>query len=482
MTLRALAVASEIFPLVKTGGLADVVGALPAALRHYGVETRTLVPGYPAVMAAIEDASTLVEIADLFGGPAAIVAGRAKALDLFAIVAPHLYDRPGNPYLDAAGADWPDNAERFAALGYIAAGIGSGSIGSFRPHIVHGHDWQAGMAPVYLRYGEAPPRTVMTIHNIAFQGQFPAAIFKSLKLPPAAFAVDGVEYYGKVGYLKGGLQSADAITTVSPTYAEEICTPTGGMGLDGLLRSRRDVLTGIVNGIDTDIWNPATDPSLDQRYNARTLSRRMANKRAIEMRFALAPGTGPLYCVVSRLTWQKGMDILSASIDGLVASGARLALLGSGEAAIEAELLAASDRHGGRVGVVIGYDEKISHLLQGGSDAILIPSRFEPCGLTQLYGLRYGCVPVVARVGGLADTIIDANEAALAADAATGIQFALSDGGSLETALARANRLHRDAKAWSGMQRRGMKFDLSWTHSAKRYADLYRSLVEQEDA
>jgi starch synthase len=483
MTLRVLSVASEIFPLVKTGGLADVVGALPGALERHGIETRTLVPGYPAVMEAVEDKIELAELDDLFGGPASIVAGKAKGLDLLAIDAPHLYSRPGNPYLSPAGVDWPDNAHRFAALGFVAAEIGTGNIPGFVPDVVHAHDWQAAMAPVYLRYGSgARPRTAITIHNIAFQGQFPAAIFAALKLPASAFAIDGVEYYGNVGFLKGGLQSADAITTVSPTYAEEICTPAGGMGLDGVLRSRRDVLTGIVNGIDATIWDPANDPALELRYNTRSLPRRAANKRAVEARFAVEPGDGPLYCVISRLTWQKGMDLLAAKTDWLVASGVRLALLGTGEASIEQEFLAAAQEYKGRVGVVIGYDEKLSHLLQGGSDAILIPSRFEPCGLTQLYGLRYGCVPIVARVGGLADTIIDANEAALASNAATGIQFALSDAGSLDNALSRARRIYRDEKAWRAMQQRGMNVDVSWTRSARRYADLYRALVGEGSA
>jgi starch synthase len=478
MTLKVLAVASEIFPLVKTGGLADVVGALPAALSEHGIETRTLVPGYPSVVSALDDPEVLAEIGDLFGGPAQLLAGHASGLALFVLDAPHLYDRPGNPYLGPDGRDWPDNADRFAALSYIAAEMATGAVPGFEPDVLHTHDWQTGLAPVYVRHFPGRRvKTIITVHNIAFQGLFPAATFASLRLPAASFAIDGVEYYGGVSYLKGGLQSADAITTVSPSYAEEICTPAGGMGLDGVLRARRNALTGIVNGIDTRIWNPETDTALKHRYNARTLARRVTNKRAIEEVFGLDRSDGPLYCVVSRLTWQKGMDILAGSLGPLIAAGARLALLGSGEAAIEQEFLAAADRHAGRIGVRIGYDEALSHLLQGGADAILIPSRFEPCGLTQLYGLRYGCVPIVARVGGLADTIIDANEAALAANAATGIQFTLAASGALETALARAERLYGDAKTWSGMQRRGMKVETSWTRSAKRYADLYRSLV-----
>lgn len=395
MTLRVLAVASEVFPLVKTGGLADVVGALPGALREHGIEIRTLVPGYPAVMAALEAPEVVHRIDDLFNGPAAVIAARAKGLDVFVLDAPEFYHRPGNPYLGPSGKDWPDNAERFAALAFAAAELATGALASFIPDVVHAHDWQSALVPVYLHYSaKARPRTIMTVHNLAFQGQFAATLFPSLGLPQSAFAIDGVEYYGKVSFLKGGLQCADAITTVSPTYAEEICTPAGGMGLDGLLRARRHVVSGIVNGVDTEIWNPETDAALEQRYNSRTLPRRAANKRATEKRFGLDTGDGPLFCVVSRLTGQKGMDVLATSLDALVGLGGRLALLGSGEKALEQEFIAAAKRHEGRVAVVTGYDEKLSHLLQGSADAILIPSRFEPCGLTQLYGLRYGCVPV----------------------------------------------------------------------------------------
>jgi starch synthase len=476
---RVLAVASEIFPLVKTGGLADVVGALPAAVRTHGIEMRTLVPGYPAVLAALEpDGTTASTYDDLFGGPARILAGRAKGLDLFVLDAPHLFTRPGNPYLGPEGSDWPDNWKRFAAFGLAASDIGRGTIPSFVPAVVHAHDWQAALAAVYLHYAEGPrARSVVTIHNIAFQGHFPASILAELRLPAAAYSIDGVEYYGGVGYLKGGLKLADAITTVSPTYAEEICTPAGGMGLDGLLRARRSLLSGIVNGIDVDIWNPATDSALPAPYTSARLAARAKNKREVERRFSLDIGEGVIFTVVSRLTGQKGMDLLGECIDGMVASGARLALLGSGDPALEGAFRAAAGRHGGRIGVVTGYDEHLAHLLQGGADAILIPSRFEPCGLTQFYGLRYGCVPVVARVGGLADTIIDANDAALDAGVATGIQFLPVDMWNLQRAITRAGELYADRKTWQTMQRRGMKADVSWNRSAARYAALYESLA-----
>ena len=479
--IAVLAVASEVFPLVKTGGLADVVGALPAALKPHDVEMRIMVPGYPAIMAALKKAEPVHRYARLFGGKARLVAGKAAGLSLIVLDAPHLFDRPGNPYLGPDGDDWPDNWKRFAALGRAAADIGTGKVAAFAPDIVHAHDWHAGLAPVFLHYAKEPAaKSVMTVHNLAFQGNFPPSILPALGLPKAAFAVDGVEYYGRVGFMKGALQLADAITTVSPSYAAEICTPAGGMGFDGLLRARRDVLTGILNGVDTDVWNPATDRALAATYDAATLRRRAENRRAVEKAFGLQPGPGMLFAVVSRLTSQKGMDVLGQCIDGIVASGASLAVLGAGDAMLEGMFHSAAMRHAGRVAIATGYDERLSHLLQGGADAILVPSRFEPCGLTQFYGLRYGCVPIVARVGGLADSIVDANEAGLAAGVATGIQFLPVEQFGLETALARAAALYRDRAAWTRVQKRGMKTDVSWAASAARYAALYRDLVKRK--
>ena len=477
--MKVLAVASEVYPLIKTGGLADVVGALPTALKPHSVEMRVLVPGYPAIAAALKSAEPLHEYAKLFGGKATLVAGSAAGLDLIVLDAPHLFDRPGNPYLAPGGGDWPDNWKRFAALGQVAADIGTGKLAAFRPDVVHCHDWHAGLTPALLHYAKGPAaKSVMTIHNLAFQGNFPPAVFPFLGLPDAAFSVDGLEYYGNVSFMKGGLQLADAITTVSPSYAAEICTPGGGMGFDGLLRARRDVLSGILNGIDTGVWNPASDAALPAPYGAASLGRRAANRRAVEEAFGLDPAAGMIFAVVSRLTWQKGMDVLGDCVDGLVARGARLAVLGTGDAALEGMFHAAASRHRGRVGMIAGYDERLSHLMQGGADAILVPSRFEPCGLTQFCGLRYGCVPVVARVGGLADSIVDANDAAIAAEVATGIQFMPVEPAGLDAALARAIALHRDQAVWTRMQKRGMKTDVSWTVSAGRYAALYRSLAE----
>jgi starch synthase len=478
--MNILSVASEVFPLVKTGGLADVVGALPPALAAHGVHATTFVPGYPGPAAKLKKKKQVHTYADLFGARASILRGEAAGLDLFVLNAPTLFDRKGGPYGDASGAEFPDNWRRFAAFSRAAADLARGVVEGYVPDIVHVHDWQAAMTLAYLRYDGVAIPSVMTVHNLAFQGQFPASIFPELGLPAAAQSVEGVEYYGGVGFLKAGLQAAGAITTVSPTYAQEIRTPEFGMGLDGMMNARAGDLFGIVNGINTDIWNPETDAHLAARYSVRSLKARKANKAALEERFGLDHGPGPLFCVVSRLTWQKGMDVLVEAVDGLVAAGGRLAVLGSGDAALEGALLAAASRHRGKVGMVVGYDEPLSHLMQGGADAILIPSRFEPCGLTQLYGLRYGCVPVVARTGGLADTIIDANEAALSAGVATGFQYEPSAPGGLYHAISRAMEAHARPAEWAAMQRQGMKSDLSWKKSAARYVELYQSLIAKK--
>ena len=481
--LRVLSVASEVFPLIKTGGLADVTGALPGALAPQGVQMRTLLPGYPQVIAALEGGESVHKWRSLFGGSARLLSGSAKSLDLLVLDAPHLFNRPGNPYVDATGKDWPDNAERFAALSFVAAEVGRGLLGGYWPDVVHAHDWQAGLVPAYLRYGKAnknarKPPCVITVHNIAFQGQFPSTLLEKLNLSADAFTMEGVEYYGQIGFLKAGLALADHITTVSPTYAAEIQGSEMGMGLDGLLRHRAHALTGILNGVNTDDWNPAADTQLVARYDATKLEARKRNKTAIRKAFNLTTDeNAPLITVVSRLAWQKGMDILLAALPRVLDEGAQLVLLGAGDAALQTEFTAAAARYRGKVGIVLGYNEGLSHLLQGGADAILIPSRFEPCGLTQLYGLRYGTVPIVARVGGLADTIIDANDAALAAGVATGFQFTPVTADALGTAVARAVRIYRDPATWRAMQQRGMATDVSWRRPATQYAALYKDLA-----
>jgi starch synthase len=468
--LHVLAVASEVYPLIKTGGLADVAGALPSALAEQGVAVTTLVPGYPAVMAALTGATPVMESPDLFGGPATVLRGTAGGLDILAIRATHLYDRPGNPYTGPDGRDWPDNAQRFAGLAAMAASIGRGAVKGYKPAVIHAHDWQAGLTAAYLHYGGArPPPSVFTLHNLAFQGQFPANLLSELGLPAAGFRFDGIAHHGAIGYLKAGLQLSSRVTTVSPTYADEIRTEAGGMGLDGLLRYRGDAVSGILNGIDTAVWNPAADPLIASRYDAKDLKARGANRAALQRRFGLAPETkAPLFGVISRLTWQKGLDLLLEALPVLLQNGGQLALLGAGDPALEAGFKAAAAAHPGRIGVQIGYDEALAHQIQAGVDALLVPSRFEPCGLTQLCALRYGAVPVVSRVGGLADTV---------EDGVTGIVFDDLTAVGLGEAMIRMVRLHAKPGALRALMGAGMARDVSWRSPARQYAEIYHALA-----
>lgn len=478
--MKVLSISSEAFPLVKTGGLGDVAGALPLALAARGVQMKTLLPGYPAVMKTVTGLTKKVEFDNLLGERATLLEARYKGLDLLVLDAPTLFDRPGGPYVDANGRDYDDNWRRFAVFSLAGARIAAGAMPDWKPALVHAHDWQTAMTPVYMRYAHEPEvPSILTIHNIAFQGQFASVIFPALGLPPHAMGVEGIEYYGDVGFLKGGMQTATAITTVSPSYAEEIHHPQFGMGLEGLINARATSVHGIVNGIDIDVWNPETDSHLARNYSAKTLAARVTNRQAVAARFGLDDDDSLLFCVISRLTWQKGMDILSETIDSIVGMGGRIAILGAGDVALETAFLSAANRHKGRVGVVIGYNEPLSHLMQAGCDSIIIPSRFEPCGLTQLYALRYGCVPLVARTGGLNDTIVDANHAAIISGSATGVQFTLTDTNSMLYALRRTFKLHDDRKLWVRVQKQGMKTDVSWDASASEYASLYSSLLSK---
>jgi starch synthase len=432
------------------------------------------------VLHKLQNARSVLKEADFFGGPAELLAGKTEGLKIFALDAPHLFGRGGNPYVAPDGYSWQDNPQRFAALSYAAFLIGQGAISDFMPEIIHVHDWQAALAPAYVHYSDGPhPATVLTIHNIAFQGLAPPALLQILRLPAASFNVDGLEFYGSVNALKAGIQYADRITTVSPTYAAEICTPENGMGLDGLLRARNTILTGIVNGIDTAVWDPARDPSLPTPFSARSPTGKRRCKSTLQHRFGLdLSETALLYGVVSRLSHQKGLDVLLDALDTLLATGAQLAVLGSGDTALQEGFIAAAARHPGRIGVMLGYDEPVAHLIQAGADAILVPSRFEPCGLTQLCALRYGALPVVSRVGGLADTVIDANQAALAAKVATGVQFAPVTADALRSALTRTAALWSRPEEWAILRRNALRSDVSWTEPAKSYANLYTSLIE----
>jgi len=468
---------------MKTGGLGEVAETLPAALRAAGVDARILVPAYPGVRAALRAAHAIAEAARPGGAfpPTQVLAGATAAgVPVFAVDCPALYARSGDPYCDALGRDWPDNHLRFGLLAKIAARIALGLPGlEWAPQLVHCNDWHTGLAPAYLHFAAAAKvRSVFTIHNIAFQGLFPRDALEPLALPVQAYAMDGIEYHGKLSFLKAGIQYADALTTVSPTHAREIQGEELGFGLGGLLRQRAPRLSGILNGLDAAQWNPATDVHLAQRYDSATLEAKAANKSALQQRLQLAVNDDmPLLGVVSRLTSQKGLDLLIRTAREVMNLPAQLAVLGSGDKALEQHFAALARTHHGRCAVIIGFDEALAHLIEAGADIFVMPSRYEPCGLNQMYSLRYGTPPAVRATGGLADTVVDCNAATLAAGTANGFVFTEPTPQALLAALERAVGTWRDRARWRDLQRNGMRLDFSWRASAQRYCDLYRTLI-----
>jgi len=491
--MKVLFVCSELFPLLKTGGLADVCAALPPALQRAGCDVRVLLPGFPSILAGV----TQLDLSDqaavhlpmgqgphpLAGPPGRLLRAElpGSLLPCYVLHAPSLFDRPGNPYLDPHGEPWADNAERFAWLSWAAACLGQGLDEGWQPDILHCHDWHTGLAPLYLslpqgREGERAA-SVFTIHNLAYQGLFPADIFPSLGLPDHLYGVDGLEFYNQVSFMKAGLQFADRITTVSPTYAREILTQEQGAGLDGVLRARSALVSGILNGVDYEVWSPAQDPVLEQAFDAHCLERKQHAKKQLQTRMGLTPDAGALVLgVVSRLTDQKGLHLLADVLDDAVVMGAQLALIGSGDPAIEQAFLEAAQKYPGRVSVQMGYDEAIGHSIIAGSDVILVPSKFEPCGLTQLYGLRYGTLPLVHRVGGLADTVVDASPAHLADGSACGFVFDDFSTQGLRVALQRAHDLYAQPKVWTAVAQHAMHLRFDWQVAAGQYLALYKSL------
>lgn len=487
--MKVLFVTPECYPLVKTGGLADVAGALPLALAPLGADVRVLLPAYPGVRGRLRKVRTVATLPGLMGGDGALLEGTtADGLRVWLVHAPHLFERAGGgPYLGPDGHDWPDNHRRFAALSWVGAVLGTGVIDTgWRPDVLHLHDWQAALTAAYLHYDPVMaaerPATVLTIHNLAFQGLFDGALAPSIGLPGHVMDVDGLEYWGHLSFLKAGVVWADHLTTVSPTYAREIVTPANGMGFDGLLRARARSLTGIVNGIDDQLWDPATDTHLAppySTYSTRRLHAKATSKAALQRELGLEVRPDvPLFSVVSRLSHQKGLDLLLQAWQRVAHRGAQLAVLGTGEPGLEEGFRHLVDHHRQQVAAVIGFDEGLSHRMQAGADAIVVPSRFEPCGLTQLYGLRYGTLPIVARVGGLADTVIDANEAALRDGVATGFVFSPVEAGPLAVALERACDLFAEQPGWQKVQKRAMTRDVGWDLAAGRYLAVYQDLVE----
>jgi len=480
--MKILFATSEAHPLAKTGGLADVSGALPAALNRIGADVRMLLPGYPSVLDKAENLTRRFHIDLPVHGETALLSGfmPGTRVPLYVIEHDGYFKRDGL-YQDKAGKDWIDNALRFGLLSQFAAWLaGPQTPLDFRPDILHCNDWQTGMAPAYLHFGKAPRTpSIFTVHNLAYQGIFPATTLDDLGLPAESFSMHGVEYFGKLSFLKAGLFYATRLTTVSPTYAQEIQTETFGMGFQGLLTARKDVLHGILNGIDTVEWNPSKDKYLDAPYGLDNLAGKALNKLAIQDAFGLERNPNvPLMGMVSRLTLQKGSDVVIKAVPRLIEMGAQIAVLGNGDSALENSWRKLAADHPGKVAVRIGYDEGLSHRIEAGCDLFLMPSRFEPCGLNQMYSLRYGTPPVVNKVGGLADTVVHASLNHLSHGIATGFVLDTLDVDNLIETVRRAFVLFRHKLAWRQLVRNGMQRNFSWENSAREYLDVYKAAIK----
>lgn len=483
--MRVLHACAEVYPLLKTGGLADVTAGLPPALMALGCDVRLVLPGFPAICAGVAARRTVASLPARFGAAAIrlTLGVLPDGVPAYVIEAPQLYDRPGNPYADADGHAYADNHRRFALLGWVAARLAQGLDPAWTAQVVHAHDWHAGLAAAYLRAdamaGSAQPvASVITVHNLAYQGVFGFDTFHELGLPDSFFGIDGVEFHGQVSFLKAGLFYADRITTVSPTYAREIQAPEQGCGLDGLLRTRAADLTGILNGVDAAVWNPATDAAIAARYDVASLLAKALCRAALQAETGLgAQDTAPVFGVVSRLTDQKGLHLVLAAMHDILAQGGQLVLLGTGDAHLEAAFAALAQANPAAVSVEIGYDEAKAHRIIAGCDVILVPSRFEPCGLTQLYALAYGTLPLVRRVGGLADSVVDATPQNLDDASATGIVFDDFTPQAFAEAIRRAFVLFARQDAWRAVQQAGMGQSFGWDAAAARLLALYERIV-----
>lgn len=477
---KLLFVASEVYPLIKTGGLADVAGSLPEVLRQKGMDVRLLMPAYQQVLENIDEPTTVAEL-DLAGTRLRILATELPGTGVVTWLLDHpsFSERSGNPYHDTQGNPWPDNADRFLLLSRLAAAISTAEAGlDWHPDVLHCNDWHTGPAVALTHMHESRPRTVFTIHSLAHMGLFDRATFDRLQLPTHFWQDNALEFYDQCSFIKGGLVYADYITTVSPTYAGEICEAPGGMGLEGLLSQRRDRLVGILNGIDTQVWDPAVDPYLEYNYDADTLEQKAANKAGLQCDLGMVPQEGiPLVGLVGRLAEQKGLELILPVLEDILASPAQVVVLGTGEPEYERRLQEIAAAHHGSMAVVLAYNESLAHRIEAGADIFLMPSLFEPCGLNQLYSLRYGTLPVVREVGGLADTVVDVNPQTLEEGTATGFVFRQPDAAVLLDTVRRAVQQWHQQDSWRQLQRTAMRQEFSWQRSADRYLELYDSVI-----
>jgi starch synthase len=475
---KVLFVTPEVHPLVKTGGLADVSGSLPIALKALRCDIRITLPAYKSVLDKASPAQPIVSLSLPGSIQVRILETRlpGSSVKVWLVDSPRHFHRDGGPYLDQQGKDWPDNAERFATFARAVERIALGNAGlGWRPELVHCNDWQSGLVPALLSLAAGRPATVFTIHNLSYQGLFPREVFTRLDLPAELWSMHGLEYFGSLSFIKGGLVYADMLSTVSPQYAREICTPAFGCGLESLLQHRSDRLVGILNGADYREWNPARDPYIPATYNAHTLHKKQENKAALQREMRLPVDSGiPLLGMIGRLVEQKGFDLVLDALPELTRRSVQLVVLGSGEKSLERRLQAAVKDHPAHVAAHLGYDEALAHRIEAGCDMFVMPSRFEPCGLNQIYSLRYGTVPIVHRTGGLANTVIDATEANLKAGIATGFMFDRPTSEALLHAVGRALECYRRPRVWKQVVFQGMQQDFSWRRSAQQYLSLYR--------
>ena len=478
--MRILFASSEAFPLAKTGGLGDVSASLPTALKRRRHDVRLVLPAYPRATSRIADATRLPGPAD---APWSLIQGYLPGTPVMVYLVdwPIFFERDGDPYRATDGSDWPDNAQRFAAFGRAVAALAVNEAQlDWAPEVLHLNDWQTGLVPVFLRDHPRRPPTLFTIHNLAYQGLFPAGARHDLGLPEDLWHMHALEFHGQVSFMKAGLVFSDLITTVSPTYAREIQTPESGMGLDGVLRARSASLHGILNGVDYQEWNPERDGYLDAHYGVDDLAGKARNKASLQREFHLEVREDmPLLGHVGRMVEQKGIDLLMEACAPFLAAGrVQLALVGSGERRFEEAARALAMTYPKHCSVVIAYNESLAHRIEAGSDAFLMPSRFEPCGMNQMYSLRYGTPPIVHATGGLADTVIDANPATLADGTATGFSFVPATASALGGAIERFLELFEEPgqERWRAMIRSGMARDFGWSQSSVAYLELYRSL------
>jgi starch synthase len=480
MAIRALYVTSEVYPLAKTGGLADVSAALPAALRETGIDVRLVTPAYPH---ALDRAPSLRAVSRL-GRVSGCPDGRllettlpGSRVPVWLVDRPSLFNRGGGLYQGPDGRDWADNAQRFAALCSAALAISDGLIDGWQPDVVHANDWHAGLVPLLLAPRIAPrPATLFTIHNLAYQGLFRAVEFGQLGLAPTLF--ESMEFYGSISFLKAAICSADEITTVSPTYAREILTTEYGCGLEGLLKTKEPLISGILNGADYGVWDPRSDPDLIAHYSTRSMAGKLTSKRTIQAELGLIPDEeAPLMAFMSRLVHQKMPDVVLEALPGLIEQGMQFAVVAEGDALYRTAFEALVQRYKGRVAVRFGYGEPLAHRLLAGADLLAHPARFEPCGLVPIYALRYGTLPIVRNSGGMADTIVDATAETIQHGTATGFSFDHPTRKDFEACVRRAIGFYRQPIVWRKLQSNAMAQDFGWQRSADAYARLYHRIA-----